>query len=79
MARTGTVIPQGLNLRATPGGTIIKVLPKGTIVEILEDQGSSLKVDASGEVGFVAAQFIQPDSSENGTAAGGSLDRKSVV
>ncbi len=39
MAQTGTVIPQGLNLRATPGDTVIAVLPQGTSVEILEDQG----------------------------------------
>jgi hypothetical protein len=68
MARTGTVIPKGLNLRETPGGTILKVLSKGTIVEILEAQNGVLKVDASGEVGFVAAEFIQQDAA---TGAGG--------
>lgn len=73
MARTGTVIPQGLNLRATPGGTIIEVLPKGTIVEILDTQNGFLKVDASGQVGFVAAQFIQQDASGGGASTGGSF------
>ena len=56
---TGTVIPAGLNLRETPGGTVITVLPQGTTVEILEDQGNFLKVNALGQTGFVAAQFIQ--------------------
>lgn len=65
----GTVIPDGLNLRATPGGTIIKVLPKGTIVEILEDQGDFLKVNATGDVGFVKSSLIQRD----GVLAGGSF------
>jgi len=67
MAQTGTVIPQGLNLRETPGGTIIIVLPQGTTVEILEDQGNFLKVSALGETGFVAAQFIRRDGSGGGT------------
>lgn len=58
MANTGTVIPDGLNLRETPGGTIIKTLPKGTTVEILEDQGQFLKVSALGDVGFVKATLI---------------------
>ncbi len=69
MAQTGTVIPQGLNLRETAGGTLIKVLPQGATVEILEDQGNFLKVKASGDVGFVAASFIK----RNGAAAGGSF------
>jgi hypothetical protein len=69
MAQTGTVIPQGLNLRETAGGTVIKVLPQGTTVEILEDQGNFLKVKASGDVGFVAASFIK----RNGAAGGGSF------
>src|SRR5262245_8837345 len=73
MAQTGTVIPQGLNLRATPGGTIIKVLTKGTIVEILEDQGAFLKVDASGDVGFVAAQHIQQNPSGGVPSPGGTF------
>lgn len=73
MARTGTVIPEGLNLRATPGGTIIKVLPKGTIVEILDNQNGFLKVDVGGQVGFVAAQFIQQNPSVGGASAGGSF------
>jgi N-acetylmuramoyl-L-alanine amidase len=63
---TGTVIPQGLNLRETPGGTIITVLPQGTTVEILEDQGNILKVNALGQTGFVAAQFIQRNGSGGG-------------
>jgi len=66
-AETGTVIPNGLNLRETPGGTIITVLPQGTTVEILEDQGNFLKVNALGQTGFVAAQFIQ----RNGAGGGG--------
>ena len=69
MAQTGTVIPQGLNLRETPGGTVIKVLPQGATVEILEDQGNFLKVNASGQVGFVAASFIK----RTGAAGGGSF------
>ena len=69
MPQNGTVIPEGLNLRATPGGTIIKVLSKGTIVEILETQGSFLKVEAGGDVGFVKAQFIQ----QNAVPAGGTF------
>src|SRR5688572_8725883 len=72
MARTGTVIPQGLNFRATPGGTILKVLPKGTVVEILETQNGTLKVDVSGQVGFVAAQFIQQQAAGAAGTAGGS-------
>jgi hypothetical protein len=67
MANTGTVIPQGLNLRATPGGAIMTVLPQGMVVEILADQGAILKVNASGQVGFVAAHFIN----RNAAAAGG--------
>ncbi len=59
MPQTGTVIPQGLNLRATPGGTVIKVLPQGASVEILEDLGDFLKVSAAGQVGFVAAKLFQ--------------------
>lgn len=73
MAQTGTVIPQGLNLRETPGGTIITVLPQGTTVEILEDQGDFLKVNANGQVGFVAASFIQRGASGGGTSGGGSF------
>lgn len=72
MARTGTVTPaKGLNLRATPGGTILKVLPKGTVVEILDTQNGTLKVDVSGQVGFVAAEFIQQDAAGAAGAAGG--------
>jgi N-acetylmuramoyl-L-alanine amidase len=66
-AETGTVIPVGLNLRETPGGTIITVLPQGTTVEILEDQGNFLKVNALGQTGFVAAQFIQRNGAGGGT------------
>jgi hypothetical protein len=69
MSETGTVIPQGLNLRETPGGTVIRVLPQGASVEILEDQGDSLKVDADGQAGFVAAKFIQRSAS-GGSASG---------
>jgi hypothetical protein len=69
MARTGTVTAQNLNLRATPGGTIITTLPNGTVVEILEVQGGFLKVNAGGQVGFVAAQFIKQDASGNGDGA----------
>jgi hypothetical protein len=65
MAQTGIVTAQALNLRETPGGTIITTLPQGTVVEILEVQGGFLKVNAAGQVGFVAAQFIQ----QNGDAA----------
>lgn len=67
MARTGTVIPQGLNLRETPGGTIITVLPQGTTVEILEAQGNFLKVNALGQTGFVAAQFIKTNGAGGGS------------
>jgi hypothetical protein len=69
MAQTGTVIPDGLNLRETPGGTKIIVLPQGTTVEILEDQGNFLKVNALGETGFVAAQFIKRDTAGTGTGS----------
>ncbi|MGZ5436841.1 MAG: SH3 domain-containing protein [Pyrinomonadaceae bacterium] len=62
----GTVIPQGLNLRETPGGTIIKVLTQGTVVEILEDQGNFLKVSVGGDVGFVAANFINRNPAGGG-------------
>jgi len=55
----GTVIAQGLSLRATPGGTIITVLAQGTTVEILADQGDFLKVNAAGLVGFVAAKVFK--------------------
>ena len=68
MAQTGTVIPQGLNLRETPGGTVITVLPQGATVEILEDQGDFLKVKELGQIGFVKASLI----SRTG-AAGGSF------
>ena len=71
MAQTGTVTPKGLNLRATPGGTILTVLPQGTTVQIIEDQGDVLKVDVNGQVGFVAAQFIKRNGVEsNGGAVG---------
>jgi SH3 domain-containing protein len=69
MARTGTVIPKGLNLRATPGGAVMKVLPKGTIVEILETENGTFKVNANGDVGFVAADFIQQNPVPGDTAA----------
>jgi Bacterial SH3 domain len=72
MAQSGTVIPEGLNLRATPGGTVIKVLAKGTIVEILEDLGDFLKVNATGDVGFVKASLIQRDSG-SGASSGGTF------
>jgi hypothetical protein len=71
MPQTGTVIPQGLNLREAPGGTVIRVLPQGASVEILEDQGDFLKVDANGQVGFVAAKFIQRGASEGGASGAG--------
>ncbi|HEX8098555.1 MAG TPA: SH3 domain-containing protein, partial [Pyrinomonadaceae bacterium] len=61
MAQTGTVIPQGLNLRATPGGTVITVLAQGTTVQILQDQGEFLKVSAGGQTGFVKASLIRRD------------------
>ena len=67
MVQTGTVIPQGLNLRSTPGGTIIRVLPQGTTVEIIADQGEILKVDAGGQTGFVAAKFIKRNASGEGS------------
>ena len=70
MAQTGTVIPPGLNLRETPGGTIIKVLPQGTTVEILEDNGDSLKVSATGDTGFVAAKFIKRGAGGGGGGGG---------
>ena len=73
MAQTGTVIPQGLNLRATPGGTVKTVLTQGTTVEILEDQGAFLKVNANGQVGFVAEHLIQRSASGGGTPSGGSF------
>ncbi|HEX6731461.1 MAG TPA: SH3 domain-containing protein [Pyrinomonadaceae bacterium] len=73
MAQTGTVIPQGLNLRATPGGTVLTVLTQGTIVEILEDQGDFLKVSANGQVGFVAEHLIQRSGSGGGTSSGGTF------
>ena len=67
MAQTGTVIPEGLNLRQTAGGTFIKVLTQGTVVEILEDQGNFLKVSVGGDIGFVAASFIRRNSGSNGS------------
>ena len=75
MAQTGTVIPDGLNLRATPGGTVIEVLPRNATVEVLEEQGDFLKVSADGRVGFVKASFVrlsQPTQpSGNGNSGGG--------
>ena len=73
MSQTGTVIPQGLNLRATPGGTIITVLTQGTTVEILGEQGDFLNVQANGQTGFVAARFIQLSQSGDGASGGGSF------
>lgn len=76
MAETGTVTASALNLRATPGGEIIGKLPNGTMVEILEDQGEFLKVNANGQVGFVAASFIQrgdSSTSTGDTTGGGSF------
>ncbi|HKP35362.1 MAG TPA: SH3 domain-containing protein, partial [Pyrinomonadaceae bacterium] len=74
MPDTGTVIPQGLNLRATAGGTVITVLPQGTTVQILDTQGDFLKVNANGQVGFVAAKFIQRNAGPGGgVVPGGSF------
>lgn len=70
MAQTGTVIPEGLNLRATPGGALIKVLTQGTTVQILETQGDFLKVSVDGLAGFVKASFIKEDQPSVGPAAG---------
>lgn len=66
MAQQGTVTAPGLNLRATPGGPIMTVLGQGTVVEILEDDGGFLKVNAGGNVGFVAARFISRPTGEGG-------------
>jgi Bacterial SH3 domain len=74
MAQTGTVIPQGLNLRATPGGTVITVLPQGTTVQIIEDQGEFLQVSAAGQVGFVKASLIKLAQSPAGPSDGAALD-----
>lgn len=68
MAQTGTVKPDGLNLRQTPGGNIIKVLPKGSIVEILENAGDFLKVSATGDTGFVKASLVQLNFAEGGSS-----------
>jgi Bacterial SH3 domain len=72
MAQTGTVIPAGLNLRATPGGTIIKVLSQGATVQIIESSGDFLKVSINGEVGFVKAALIKPDEAPQPTGDGNS-------
>ncbi|HEY0546341.1 MAG TPA: SH3 domain-containing protein [Pyrinomonadaceae bacterium] len=64
MAQTGTVISAGLNLRATPGGTIVDVLKQGAVVEIIESQNGFLKVNADGKTGFVAAKFIKQDEGQ---------------
>jgi len=69
MANTGTVIPDGLNLRETPGGTVKIVLPKGKTVEILEDQGDFLKVTAMGKTGFVKASLIDRSGAGAGAEA----------
>lgn len=58
MPNTGTVIPDGLNLRGTAGGAILRVLPKGTRVDVIEDLGDFLKVKAFGQTGFVKASLI---------------------
>jgi putative chitinase len=42
----------------------MKVLPQGTTVEILEDQGNFFKVSVGGDVGFVAASFINRNAAE---------------
>ena len=63
MPQTGTVIPQGLNLRDAPGGNVIKVLSQNTTVQILEDQGEFLKVIVEGQVGFVKADLVKRDQS----------------
>ncbi len=63
MAQTGTVIPQGLNLRDAPGGNVIKVLSQNTTVQILEDQGEFLKVSFEGRVGFVKTELVKRDQS----------------
>src|SRR5260370_5773763 len=63
MTQTGTVIPQGLNLRDAPGGNVIKVLSQNTTVQILEDQGDFLKVSVEGQVGFVKADLVKRDHS----------------
>jgi hypothetical protein len=72
MAQTGVVIPAGLNLRATPGGTIIEVLKQGTVVEIIEAQNKFLKISVDGKTGFVAASLIKQDQTPStpGTGAG---------
>jgi hypothetical protein len=71
MAQTGTVIPQGLNLRATPGGVIIKVLNQGTTVQIIEAAGEFLKVSVDGQVGFVKASLIKQEQSTPQPVGGG--------
>jgi hypothetical protein len=76
MAQTGTVIPQGLNLRATPGGALIlEVLSQNATVQVLEDQGEFLKVSIGGQVGFVKASLVKlsqatPQPAGNGHGGG---------
>ncbi|HEX8136536.1 MAG TPA: SH3 domain-containing protein [Pyrinomonadaceae bacterium] len=72
MAQTGTVIPEGLNLRATPGGTIIKVLTQGTTVQIIQAAGDFLQVSVNGQMGFVKASLIKPDAAPQPTGGASS-------
>ena len=57
---------QGLRLRRTPGGEIASVLAEGAQVEILYERQEInnqewIKIrDAAGQVGWVAAQYLEP-------------------
>lgn len=55
---------QNLNLRANPNGTIIGKLAKGTQVTVLEtgSNGWTKVRTASGQIGYVASQYVSFDS-----------------
>jgi hypothetical protein len=58
---TGKVIPDPVNIRATPGGTKLGTLPKGTQITILGKQADWFEIRFNGAVAFVKAELIAVD------------------
>jgi Bacterial SH3 domain len=58
---TGKVIPDPVNIRATPGGIKLGTLPKGTSVTIMGVQADWFEIRFNGAVAFVKAELIALD------------------